>query len=165
MRNMVVGAGGLGLSGVRMAAADLPKAETILDKYIEVTGGKAAYEKNHSEVTTGKMEFTGKGISGTVMSYRADPDKTYTEVEIAGIGKIREGSDGKVAWSLSAMQGPHLKEGAEKAQALQAGKSNAEVRWREIYKQAETAGVEQVDGKDCYKVVLTPNEGSPVTKY
>src|SRR5579864_1799089 len=135
MRNMILCAAMLCTSGMRLGAADLPKAETILDKYIEATGGKAAYEKHHSEISTGKMELTGKGITGTVTSYRAEPDKSYTEVEIAAIGKIQEGSDGKVAWSLSAMQGPHLKEGAEKAQALLAAKSNAEIRWRELYKQ------------------------------
>ena len=31
----------------------LPKAETILDRYIEVTGGKAAYEKRKNEIETG----------------------------------------------------------------------------------------------------------------
>ena len=165
MRNIILCAAVLCASGVRLAADDLPKADTILDKYVEVTGGKAAYEKTRSEVTTGKMELVGKGISGTVLSYRADPDKSYTEVEITGIGKMREGSDGKVAWSLSAMQGPHLKEGAEKAQALNAGRSNPEIRWREIYKSAETTGVEDVDGKPCYKVVLTPKEGNPMTRF
>src|SRR5579872_4019873 len=165
MRTMILCAAVLCTSGVRLAADDLPKAETILDKYIEATGGKAAYEKNHNEITTGKMEFTGKGISGNVLSYRAEPDKSYTEIEIQGIGKIKEGSDGKTAWSLSAIQGPHLKEGDEKAQAMMAGKFNSELNWRDVYKKVETTGVEQVEGKDCYKVVLTPSQGSPITRY
>lgn len=152
-------------SGVRLAADDLPKAEAILDKYVEVTGGKAAYEKLKTEVTTGKMEFVGKGISGSLVSYRAEPDKSYTEIDIQGIGKIRDGSDGTTFWALSAFQGPHLKDGEEKAQARLAGHFNAELHWRDVYKKVETAGVEQVDGKDCYKVVLTPNEGGPVTRY
>ena len=40
------------------SAAALPKAETILDRYIEVTGGKAAYDKRTSEITTGTMELS-----------------------------------------------------------------------------------------------------------
>jgi len=49
-------------------AADepLPKAETILDRSIEVTGGKAAYEKRKTEITTGTFEFSGKGVKGTI---------------------------------------------------------------------------------------------------
>src|SRR4029079_8762675 len=99
-----------------------------------------------------------------VSSFRAEPDKSLTEVEIPGIGKIREGSDGKVAWSLSAMQGPRVKEGDEKAAAIQAARFNAELHWRDYYN-AETTGIEQVDGKDCYKVRLTPKEGMPMSRY
>jgi zinc protease len=148
-----------------MAADDLPKAETILDKYISVTGGKAAYEKRHSEMTVETMEFTAQGIKAKVTSWRAEPNFSYTETELTGFGKIQEGSDGKVAWSNNPMQGPHVKDGAEKAQTMQIGRFNAELHWKEIYKSAETTGVESVGGKDCYKVVLTPAEGSPVTQY
>ena len=165
MKNLIVSAALVLASAACLAADELPKAETILDKYVEVTGGKAAYEKLHSEVTTGKMEVVGKGISGSVMSYRVSPDKSYTEIEIQGIGKMREGSDGTTFWSLSAFQGPHLKDGDEKAQARMAGYFNSELHWRDMYKKAETTGVEQVDGKDCYKVVLTPNEGGPITRF
>jgi outer membrane lipoprotein-sorting protein len=93
-----------------------------------------------------------------------EPNKSYTEVDIQGIGKVREGSDGTIAWSLSAMQGPRIKDGDEKAGALQAARFNAELRWRDVYK-AETTGVEQVDGKDCYKVQMTPKEGLAMTRY
>src|SRR5438270_2865659 len=91
-----------------MAADELPKAETILDKYIEVSGGKAAYQKIHSEISSGSMQIAGMKATATI--YRAEPDKNYTEIELTGIGKIQQGSDGKVAWSNSAMQGPHIKE-------------------------------------------------------
>jgi outer membrane lipoprotein-sorting protein len=164
MRNFFLCAAVLLATGARLAADDLPKAETILDKYIEATGGKAAYEKNHTEVSTGTMEFVGKGIKGSITSYRAEPNKSYTELDIAGIGKVREGSDGTTAWSLSALQGPRIKDGDEKAGALQAAKFNAELNWRDSYK-AETTGAEKVDGKDCYKVVLTPSQGSPQTRF
>ena len=146
------------------AADELPKAETILDRYIEVTGGRPAYEKRHTEVSTGTMEFVGKGIRGTIASYRAEPNKSLTEVDIQGIGKVQEGTDGTLAWSLSALQGPRIKEGDEKAGALQAARFNAELNWRDVYK-AETTGVENVDGKDCYKVRLTPKEGLAMTRY
>jgi outer membrane lipoprotein-sorting protein len=148
-----------------LAAADLPKAETILDKYIEATGGKAAYQKLHSQIESGIFEMSAAGIKGAVTSYRAEPDLAYTEIVLEGIGKITDGSDGKVAWANSAMQGPHVKEGAERAQAMQTTRFNGELHWRETYKTAETTGVEAVDGKDCYKVVLTPAEGPAVTHF
>src|SRR6266536_2414902 len=164
MRNFLLCGAVLLAAGALPAADDLPKAETILDKYIEVTCGKAAYEKRHTEISTGTMEIVGKGIKGSLTSYRSEPNKSYTEIELQGLGKIQEGTDGTVAWSLSAIQGPRLKEGDEKSTALQAARFNADLNWRDAYK-AETLGVEQVDGKDCYKVRLTPKEGMPITRY
>src|SRR5207248_122578 len=147
------------------AAEDLPKAETLLDKYVEVTGGKAAYAKIHGDISTGTMTFGAMGLSGKMVSYSQDPGKRLVEVTIEGVGKISEGSNGEVAWSLSAMQGPRLKEGDEKAEALLQGKQNSDFLWRDVFKTVETVAAESVDGKDCYKVVLTPKAGKPVTKW
>jgi outer membrane lipoprotein-sorting protein len=148
---------------VACAAADLPKAETILDKYVEVTGGKAAYQKVHSEIESGTMTISG--ITGTHTTFKAEPDKVYTEIVIQGVGKIQEGSNGKVAWSNSAMQGPHLKDGEEKEVSLLMARFDGDVNWRGIFTKAETVGVEAVNGKDCYKVVLTPKAGKPMTRF
>jgi Protein of unknown function (DUF620) len=154
-----------GIALPRLNAADLPKAETILDKFVEATGGKAAYAKIHSQIENGSIELAAMGLKGTITSYRAEPDLSYTEIVIDGIGKIQDGTDGKVAWSSSAMQGPHIKEGPERAQAMQASRFNGEAHWREVYKTVETTGTETVEGKECYKVLLTPAEGPATTHY
>ncbi len=161
-RNISIGAAMVLSLTLARAADDLPKAETILDKYVEATGGKAAYEKHHSEISKGSLSMAG--FKGDVTSYRAEPDKSLTEVDLGSIGKMRDGSDGKVFWSLSSMVGPHVKEGAEKAQAVLSARFNAELNWREVFKEAKTVGTDTVDGKDCYKVQLTPPEGSPMTQ-
>lgn len=149
---------------VARAADDLPKAETILDKYVEVTGGKAAYEKHHTEISKGSLTISAIGLKGDVTSFRAEPDKSLMEVNLTGMGKSTEGTDGKVFWSTSAMVGPHVKEGAEKAQAQLSSRFNAELNWRDLFKDVKTAGIDSVDGKDCYKLQLTPADGSPVNQ-
>jgi hypothetical protein len=153
----------LSLTVVR-AADDLPKAETILDKYVEVTGGKAAYQKHHTEISKGTFEMSAMSLKGSITNYEADPDKSLMEIDLGALGKSREGSDGKVYWSLSSMVGPHVKEGPERAQAMIAARFNAPLNWRDIFKDAKTTGTDTVDGKDCYKVELTPAEGSPITE-
>jgi hypothetical protein len=152
-------------SGHVRAEEPLPKAEEILDKFVDVTGGKAAYEKVHNEKSAGTFEFVGKGVKGTLTSYRAEPNKMYTRVELENIGAIEHGSDGETAWTLSALQGPHIAEGEERALALREATLREPLLWRKLYKSVETAGVENVDGAACYKVVLTPNEGKPETQY
>jgi hypothetical protein len=147
------------------AADDLPKAETILDKYVEVTGGKAAYAKLHSETATGVMEFPAMGLKGKMVAYHADTDQSLVEITMEGVGKLVEGTNGEIAWATSAMQGPRVKDGDEKNEALLHAKFNSDLRWRELYSHAETAGIETIDGKACYKIVLTPKTGNPITKW
>lgn len=143
----------------------LPKGEAILEKYIEATGGRAAYAKIHNSITKGTMEIVSQGIKGALTVYAAAPSKMYSVFEIAAVGKFEEGTDGKVAWSTSAMQGPRVKESEERALALRSANFNPQIHWKESYKSAECVGVETVDGRVCYKVVMTPLEGKPETHY
>jgi hypothetical protein len=146
-------------------AADDVKPEAILDKFVEATGGRAAYEKIHTDLAMGSMEITGMGLKGKLTSYRAEPNKSYTLIELEGVGKIEEGSDGQVAWSINPMEGPRIKQGDERATALRNAAMQVEMHWRDFYKKAELAGSEDVDGKPCYKLTLTPNEGAAETRY
>jgi outer membrane lipoprotein-sorting protein len=147
------------------AADDLPKAENILDKYVEATGGKAAYQKHHSTVSKGTFELAAMSLKGPITIYHAEPNKILSEIDLgSSIGKMRDGSDGTVYWSFFAMMGPHVKEGPEKAQAEISARYNAEVNWRDLYKEVKTVGTDTVDGKDCYKVQLTPSAGGPITQ-
>jgi hypothetical protein len=144
-------------------SAETPKAEAILDKYVEVTGGKANYQKIHNEVSQGHMEFVGKGIRASLISYKAEPAKAYNVVELEGFGKIEQGTDGQIAWERSPLQGPRIKEGEEKAAALR--DANIHNDWRDLFQKAEGGGIEDVGGRPCYKVILTPREGKPETRY
>jgi hypothetical protein len=147
-------------------AQDLPKGEAVIAKYVEATGGQAAYDKVHSSISTGKMAMPKQGIEGKVTAYEAQPAKNYTVVDIPGIGQVEDGTDGTVAWEKSALQGARLKTGDEKAFAIRSANSQSRfVEWKKFYKSIETVGVEDVNGKPCYKVVLTPIEGKPETAY
>jgi hypothetical protein len=143
----------------------LPKADTILDHYVEVTGGKAAYEKHRNEVMHGSFELPAQGIKGSMTVYHAAPDKVRSIIDLEGIGKLESGSDGVVAWDNSALQGPRVKDGAEKADSFRDGTFNSALHWRKLYVKAETTGVETVDGHECYMVLLTPQEGKPVREF
>jgi hypothetical protein len=146
-------------------ADDLPKADTILDRFVEVVGGKAIFEKHHNEVMHGNMEFVGRGVKGTLTVYQAEPDHVRATIDLEGIGEIDSGTTGDVAWENSAMQGPRIKKGVEKSDAFRDATFNAAIKWRDLYTKAETTGVENVLDHECYKVVLTPAQGNPTTHF
>ena len=150
---------------VRAEGESLPAGEVIVDKYVEAIGGKAPFEKLESRVVKGTLEIVGMGITGATTTYQARPTKQYFVWQTQSLGKFEAGTDGQVVWELSMMQGPQVKKGGERALMLREASFDATVKWREFYKKAECVGRETVDEKPCYKVVLTPHEGSPETNY
>ena len=145
--------------------AEDPKPEAILDKAIEATGGKAAYEKIKTEVLTGTLELSAMGLKGTITIYRALPDKSYTLIDFSGMGKAEEGFNGEVAWALNGMEGARIKKGDERVAAIRNASLNADLHWQDYFQKVELAGSEDVAGKPCYKLTLTPKEGSPETRF
>ena len=154
----------IALPGLAQQAEKLPSGESIVDRYVEVTGGRAAYEKITSDVTTGRMEMPAQGIKAALKSMRGKPG-SRSIVEIEGVGKMEEGSTGSVAWEKSVMTGARIKTGTEQAIALRTAALDREHNWRNYYSSAENQGLEAVNGEDCYKVVLTAKAGKPETRY
>ena len=154
------------LAAPSLFAADaLPSAESILDRYAQVTGSKQAYENRKTEFTRGTMEASAMGLKGIVTRYMDAKGNYYSSLEIAGIGMVQTGVHDGVAWEVSDITGPRIMEGAERAQALREATLNATYRWRELYPKVETTGMDTINGEECYKVVLTPAEGNPETLY
>ena len=153
-------------SAIDEAVREKPcSAEVILDRFVEATGGREAYSRIHNEVSRGTVEFVAAGIRGSLESFEAQPNKAYSAIHLEGAGKIEEGTDGQVVWEQSSLQGPRVKTGEERAVALREATFNGQVRWRELYTKAECAGKTTLDGRACFKIVLTPAEGKPLTEY
>ena len=153
---------------VLLAAApgpDKPKAEDILDNYIKITGGKEAHEKIKSLTAKGRVEAAAQGIKGQLALYFAAPNKLYELMDIPGLDKREQGYDGKVAWEKSTVTGARILTGEEKAATVREATLDADVNWRQLYQKAELAGEEAVNGKPAYKVIMTPNEGAPSTRF
>jgi hypothetical protein len=151
----------LALGGALLWAQPLPDAAAILDRYVEVTGGRAAYEKHQTEVLTGVVEFAAQGLKGKITRYSAPPDREYSMVDLEGIGLVESGVYAGAAWEKSVLLGPRIKAGEEKDQAIREAHFNAPLEWRKLYPQAATVGAQTIDGEDCYEVILTPPTGKP----
>ena len=141
--------------------AKLPSGESIMDRFVEVTGGVEAYKKLNNMVMKGSVDMAAMGIKGDVTIYSAAPNLNLTEITLPGIGKMLEGVDGRIAWSYSAIMGPAIKSGAEAEQALGLAHFRTE-EWRTQYSKAETQGLDSVNGEECYRVMLTPKAGNPL---
>ena len=65
-------------------------------------------------------------------------------VEPSPIGETKQGTDGKVAWEVSAVNGDRDLDGDEKDAFIRAAIFNKELNWKNIYSKAECVGIEDV---------------------
>lgn len=162
LRRQLVSLPFVALAGCAGGAKPLT-ADGIMDRYLEVTGGKAPREKVKSQTVTGRVEIPSQGIKGAVTIYRTQ-GASYMAMEIPGVGKMENGNKGDIAWEKSALMGPRLKEGDEKSQSLREAALDVESNWRNYFT-ATLAGEEEAAGEACYKLILTPKTGSKETRY
>jgi hypothetical protein len=144
---------------------DLPSAESVMQRFLDATGGAKAYDAVKTQVSSGTFSMPAQGITGTIKIYTAAPAKSYSVVDIQNVGKIEDGCDGKIAWETSGMMGSRIKTGDEAAADLRASAMDIHTNWKKYYKSAVVAGTDTIDGKTCYRVVMTPNEGAPETDW
>jgi zinc protease len=143
----------------------LPTGEKVLDQYLEATGGRAAYEKIKNRVAKGTIEIEGAGVKGKITVTAAEPNKLVASIDLGQLGKQTEATDGKEAWEISGITGDRLVEGEEKESTILDATFNEELNLKQKYTKLECTGVEDVDGKPAYKVVLTPKIGKPGTQF
>lgn len=144
--------------------ADLPSGKDVYEKYIAATGGREAYQKVKSRVTTMTMAVPAQNMKGDMVVKQVE-GKLLAVITLAGLGEIKRGFDGTTAWESSPMTGTRIVTGPERAQLLLGTRLDGETRYEELYKSVECTGVEDVDGKAAYKVIATPKEGTPMVQF
>lgn len=142
-----------------LAAAQLPTAEAVLDRYVEATGGAEAYRALKSQSSTGSLVFKAMGLKASVKTF-AIPNNGLVVLDLPGMGEIRSGVRDGIAWELSPMQGPRILEGAEKENSMRMTRLDAPLRWKELYKNVKVDGEEVIDGRRCFRVVMDPVSGN-----
>lgn len=143
----------------RIDAADLPAATEILDRYIEATGGKAALEKIRSRVMTGKIEILAMGAGGRFEVRAKAPNQQMSTLIFEGFGTMREGYDGKTAWTVAPLQGVREKSGGELARVQRTTLFPRELRLGEAYTRFETRSAGSIEGQATWVVEATPAQG------
>ena len=138
----------------------LPSVETVMDHLIDATGGRPAWEARHNLVEHATLDFAKQGLKGSLTIYEAAPNKYLGLTELPGIGKIAAGSNGEVAWENSALQGPRIKQGAERADAIREGAFNASLYWQKLYAKGETAGSKLSRATIATKLCSPPKKAS-----
>ena len=151
--------------GAVNAEDKLPTAEEIINKYIEATGGKKAYEKIQTRVIKETMEVLQPEVKVALTTWQARPNKKLSRVKSESQGNLEKGTDGKTAWFIIENRGERIITGPEKADYFREASFDTFIGWQDRYLTAECTGIEDADSTSCFKVVMTPEEGNPQTYF
>jgi hypothetical protein len=143
----------------------LPTGEAVLAKYVEATGGEAAFTALKNRVTHARMEITGAAVVISLTMYAAAPANLYSLAESEATGRIESGVSDGVAWENSALRGPSVKDGVERDDALKAATFDRLAHWKAHLKSVECTSTADVNGKPAYRVAAVPKLGTPETLF
>jgi hypothetical protein len=128
----------------------LPSVESIFDKYLEASGGKVAFEKITSRVSTGSVEITALAITGTAELNEQAPGRSSLKIEAPGLGIIQSTFDGNDAWLQDPLQGFIRFTGLGLEVARAGAIFDKQTKLKELYPNAVLLGKEKLGGKDSY---------------
>jgi hypothetical protein len=146
-------------------AGPLPKANEIFTRGIAAIGGEAAIRKHTSMVTKGTLSMTAAGMSGKLEIISLAPNKIISIMEFPGVGKITQGFDGTVGWSMNPMQGPSLIEGPMLEELKKSSDMYKDLDPSKIWDKAETKGAVNFGGVPCYEIIVSGGPGDGALYY
>jgi len=80
------------------------EASDILKKMVEAQGGKKVLEKIKDMTSSGSLEMTQMGMSGSMTMHKKEPNKVRMDIEVMGM-IITQAFDGETAWWVNPQTG------------------------------------------------------------
>lgn len=149
------------------AGVDAPakawSAETVLDRYVQVTGGVALYRRyGYFSMYSTVTREDGTTFNTTV--YHSRDGMTRTEID-AGADSGESGAGNGIAWEYSEKKGARILSGKVAARRLAEARGLGADDWRIRFPKVKAAGIEMVNGKSCYHLKLTRTDGSTAERF
>ncbi len=141
-------------------------ADDILNKMIDAMGGRKAMEAVKDQTSTGSMELTQMGLSGTVTQYLKRPNKNRMDIEVMGM-VITNAFDGVTAWMVNPQTGSTEEMPEDQAEYMKREAMGDDTFLNpKKYGISYTAkGKEEVDGKECFVLEQKYSDGYVSTMY
>jgi hypothetical protein len=146
-------------------AEKLPSGMDIINKFVDATGGKDAYQQRTSYITKANLEIPMAGITADMTIYMQAPNKMATKLDLGQFGSQQTVTDGTDAWEISTMTGPRLLTDAEKASLQRQAAFDVQFNPEKYYESIETVQKTEFADEPAYEVKLTTKDGNTVTQY
>ena len=151
---------------------DLPSGESVLAKYVESIGGKAALEKMKSIQVSGNManDLLGHKFEAKITTTSVAPNKFRLALEHPQFSMVQV-TNGKQAWQWrdggnhGAQGETNWIEKKDSPELFERAVFNPQLNWQKLYKSVETIGRTKIANKDAYQVQVTTHDGEKSTRF
>jgi hypothetical protein len=144
-------------------AQRLPTVDQVLDKYIEASGGRAAWQKLNSRLSKGTVQVPAMNLSGTVEMWQKAPNRIFVTVTVGG-AVFSQGFDGTVGWSNDPQNGLREQTDGELAETKRDADFYHLLDFQQLYAKVSVTGTETIGQHAVCVVEATPPEGGDADK-
>ena len=143
----------------------LPSGRDIVSRHIKAIGGEAAFASVSSIRIRGRLEIPAQKIAGDLEVLTARPAKVVYRVTVPSIGRIENGYDGTIGWSVSPVAGPELLAGRQLSEAADDALFDGPLHPPGHVRELVTVARTDFDGRSAYKVRVVFNSGNEQMEY
>jgi hypothetical protein len=144
------------------AKATNMSATDVVNNYIKAVGGEAAIKKVNTVLMN--MDMSVQGMTLDAVQKVMNPNKEMMEVRMNGNVVMKDMFDGTTGYQ---MQGPNKRDMDAKDIADKKAKKNIvdQLNYKDPGYKLEMKGIEKVNGKDAYKIIVTSPSGKSTAEY
>lgn len=148
---LVLPGAGLGQAATK-ATVELPAASVLRERHIDAIGGRAALERHRSSHALGKFDIAAQGIHGSLEIFAAAPNNLLVEIDVPGIGLVRNGYNGEIGWTIHPATGPMVMDGRQLDQMRQQADFYGVLQQERYIASTETVEEVEFAGRPSYRV-------------
>lgn len=143
----------------------LPTGRELVAKHVKAAGGEAAFKAVKSIHAKGTFEMAAQGLSGPLDIMGARPDKMLLRVDLASVGHVESGYDGKNGWNIDPASGPSLLKGRALTEIAEDAWFDAALHAPDRVKEMTTLAKTEWDNRPAYQVKVVFASGAEQTEY
>jgi len=139
------------------AVGPLPSAQYVLDRFVQVTGGKDAWLRHKSITIHGRFQVPARNLEVEAVSY--SKDGKVLQIAMLAAGKSLSGYDGHTAWDLEPDGKVTIHSGDEIKSIARDADMYYHVHVMDYFKSMEVVDVQDFNAHSCYHLRGVNNWG------
>lgn len=142
----------------------LPELSDLIQKMANALGGEKGIRARAHRTLLGTSELVGLPMKGDYVQKASAPNRSLVVMHLGDL-LVRQGFDGKVAWSDTPMAGKQIVTGAAAETMRQQAQFYGPLDLTSAYKEITVIGFSEFDGKQCLELRLVGQGGTTASLY